>query len=355
MRSTEGRLPVADIRPDGMTTFRTTISNLPLEFLTFTKSRIIQLDPATTVPQVILTYYSGGAHCCTSTKVASRTNTGKWSVVEGQELDADGYEFEDVDGDGFVELISLDNSFNHTFESYAGSFAPSHVFRFSEGALREVTKEASIRPFLQRELRGMERSAKDHALWSSNGFLAGWAASKAQLGEVDDAWQRMLMSYDRNPMFGPEVCTVSVSLDKCPSDKLRRLPFPEALRAHFIAHGYPVPIETPSSPARRVVDTDRPIERISGTAFFITTDGHLLTNAHVVKDCKTITAFHGEEELPAKLLALDAINDLAILSTAWKPASLPSALVSVSARALRYTGCRCLGFFQAAATSRLGT
>ena len=37
-----------------------------------------------------------------------------------------------------------------------------------------------------------------------NGFLAGWVASKAQLGEVADAWRRMLENFNRSPDFGKE-------------------------------------------------------------------------------------------------------------------------------------------------------
>jgi hypothetical protein len=44
---------------------------------------------------------------------------------------------------------------------------------------------------------------------------------------------------------------------------------------------------------------------VSGTAFFITDEGHLLTNAHVVRDCQSINVMHAAgEALPARLVAL---------------------------------------------------
>lgn len=297
------------------------IAKQGLEGAESAKAKIIQLDPSTSAPQVVLTYYTGGAHCCTFTKIATLSNSGSWSIVEAPQLDSEGYEFEDVDGDGFVELINVDNSFLYTFDSYAGSFAPPKVTRFSGGTLTDVTTTPGIRLYLQRELRWMEGFAKkDNSLWTSNGFLAGWVASKAQLGEVDAAWQRMLASYDHNPMFGPEACSITLPIEKCPVDKLRRLSFPEALRAHFVAHGYPAPVEPAVAVPPRVVETIPPAQVLSGTAFFITHEGHLLTNAHVVKECRLITISHAaEEEVSAKVVAIDVTNDLAIISTPLKP------------------------------------
>jgi Clp protease len=261
------RIPTAEIRADGMATFRTVLADVSMEGAVYTKARIIQLDPSTTLPQVVLTTYTGGAHCCTITKIASPAN-GSWSVFDGRGLDGEGYEFEDVDGDGFVELINVDNSFLYTFESYAGSFAPPQVSRFRGRSLTDVTLTPSIRPYLRSELAWMEGTArKTNSLWSNNGYLAGWVATKAQLGEVDEAWQRMVVSYDRNPMFGPEECTVSLPIEKCPADRRRQVPFPNALRAHLIAHGYlaAVPVSTP--PVLSTPPTARfPIVRYGNTS-----------------------------------------------------------------------------------------
>lgn len=55
----------------------------------------------------------------------------------------------------------------------------------------------------------------------------------------------------------------------------------------------------------------------SGSGFFVTKAGHILTNAHVVEDCATLTARpDGGQPLPAQLLARDASNDLAVLKIA---------------------------------------
>jgi serine protease Do len=60
-------------------------------------------------------------------------------------------------------------------------------------------------------------------------------------------------------------------------------------------------------------------ESFSGTAFFISSDGKALTNAHVVQGCRHMTVSKGGRNSPASLVASDERNDLALLETNVKP------------------------------------
>lgn len=51
----------------------------------------------------------------------------------------------------------------------------------------------------------------------------------------------------------------------------------------------------------------------SGSGFFISANGYIVTNAHVVDGARVITVTLDEKQVPAKLVALDQANDLAIL------------------------------------------
>ncbi len=63
---------------------------------------------------------------------------------------------------------------------------------------------------------------------------------------------------------------------------------------------------------------------VSGTGFFVSAQGHVLTNHHVVNGCKTLHAsLVGNTPVEAKVLASDARNDLALLKTDLKPSSVP--------------------------------
>ena len=57
-------------------------------------------------------------------------------------------------------------------------------------------------------------------------------------------------------------------------------------------------------------------EGSSGTGFFVTAEGVVITNAHVVEDCSGIRATTAQGATAvAKLVARDVRNDLAVLST----------------------------------------
>jgi S1-C subfamily serine protease len=86
----------------------------------------------------------------------------------------------------------------------------------------------------------------------------------------------------------------------------------------------PAPQATAPSPAPAVAKaTEEPTappkpqhESSSGTGFFVSTDGVVITNAHVVEDCLAIRATTSQgATVPAKVLARDVRNDLAVLNT----------------------------------------
>jgi uncharacterized protein len=68
-------------------------------------------------------------------------------------------------------------------------------------------------------------------------------------------------------------------------------------------------------------DPDQDAKRTSssGTAFFVTPDGKALTNAHVVRGCSDVTVITGGESHPARVLARDERNDLALIATDLHP------------------------------------
>ena len=62
----------------------------------------------------------------------------------------------------------------------------------------------------------------------------------------------------------------------------------------------------------------------SGTGFFVSKDGHIITNNHVVQNCRSIEVL-GAVNSPATLIARDAQKDLAILKIA-RPSPLVAPL-----------------------------
>ncbi len=72
-------------------------------------------------------------------------------------------------------------------------------------------------------------------------------------------------------------------------------------------------------------------EKWSGSGFFVSADGHLVTNAHVVEGCKSLNVIHGlNPPVSARVLAKDTTNDLALVLIPTKPEKF--AIIRVGAK-----------------------
>ncbi len=65
--------------------------------------------------------------------------------------------------------------------------------------------------------------------------------------------------------------------------------------------------------------------RASGTGFFITDDGYLITNNHVVKEATHVRLVTSAGFISARVVKVDAANDLALLKAEGRFAALPVA------------------------------
>jgi tetratricopeptide (TPR) repeat protein len=73
------------------------------------------------------------------------------------------------------------------------------------------------------------------------------------------------------------------------------------------------------------------INSIRGTGFFVSKQGHVLTNLHIVDACRQVTVQSGRLNGAARVIALDVANDLALLATNLKPARIANWRHSVEA------------------------
>jgi S1-C subfamily serine protease len=124
-------------------------------------------------------------------------------------------------------------------------------------------------------------------------------------------------SSDDAPVYGNRLVTIiSGSLWA----SMTGAPFPTTQRASYPWERSEPPVSNaPPSAPPPATPTSRPIEPpkttfSTGSGFFVSKAGHIVTNAHVVKDCATVTVRpDGGTALPAQILARDSINDLAVL------------------------------------------
>lgn len=294
----------------------------------------LRLDATSNDHQLVFSSFWGGAHCCTVTKFIVPQN-GSWQAVPGKTADGDnGYSFEDVDGDGAAELIHADNTFLYRYTYYAASVAPTRVSRLSGTRVVDITLAPASQRYMRQSLYRLEHwAAKNPESWRSNGFLAAWVATKAVVGEFDDAWSRMLSLYDRSSDWPLTECTVEKVKDACPPGREITIDFPTALRKHLEEERY-IPrsvaqapastqvaaVPSPSAPPVPPPTTQPAVTKTSsGTGFFVGTTGQVITNAHVVEGC-TDAKVRGRSvpEAAARIVARDSINDLALLISDYR-------------------------------------
>jgi serine protease Do len=86
----------------------------------------------------------------------------------------------------------------------------------------------------------------------------------------------------------------------------------------------PSPTPSPSTPGPGP-HQEEPLMVKSGTGFFVTIDGRVVTNAHVIQDCSEIHVGTGQGNyVLGHLIATDPVNDLALLKVDFSPSHIGS-------------------------------
>lgn len=314
-------VPVLTISEGGVPRFETALDESETRNAN-ARLQIAILDPSAPAPQFVFSSYWLGAHCCTVVKILTRTPAG-WEAIEAGTLDGSaGYDFEDFDSDGRLELVSIDQSFLYAFGPYVHSWAPIKLEQLQGNQLADLRNDPRfLRRYRQELFRLQHQAVLRPELWRSNGYLAAWVALKSVLGEHDEAWQKMLANYDRSSDWPLTICDVKLADGSCPKGSERTVPFPVALRNHLEKNGYvagsPAPAVSvatppPAEPAQPSTTADE--FKSFGTGFFVTSAGHVVTNHHVVQGCDDILIRRPADFSDrATVVASDKNNDLALL------------------------------------------
>ncbi|MGG6240743.1 hypothetical protein ACQ4N7_19150 [Nodosilinea sp. AN01ver1] len=183
--------------------------------------------------EVVVQTFTGGAHCC----LAYTTYTwqdDQFNPTYFGYLDGGGGEFIDLNSDGLMEFVTLDNAFFYSFSSYAGSYPPSVILTYQNGAYRDTTTQFTN--YLEDLAAGMRFTIEDPEFADrgsdKNGVLAGYVAQSIRLGQYRDAWQYMLAHYDRADDWGLETYDDNGDVAEQYAD------FPTALYAFLKDLGY---------------------------------------------------------------------------------------------------------------------
>lgn len=196
---------------------------------------VVKLDPDDTSSQVLISAFSGGAHCCSDLTMHESRN-GQWRSVELGSWDGDTPSMPaDLDGDGIKEFQFVDQAFLYAFASYADSWAPPLIHKVVNGQVEDVSTSPAFRAVFEAALI----ESREACLERSNGACAAYVAAAARIGRLDTAWEDMLGAYDQASEWTlPTACRVRTA-GECPvGADLIFSTYPEALQWFLGEHGY---------------------------------------------------------------------------------------------------------------------
>lgn len=200
--------------------------------------QIAELDPNNPYPEVVVSFYTGGAHCCSQTSVVTSDADGsEWTTIDVGEFDGGPMLAIDLDRDGTYEFETRDNAFLYAFACYACSEAPLQVLALKDGKIEDVSDDPRFKPAHAAWLKNMIVGVPEEDV---NGFLAGYVGEKIRLGEGRQAWELMLKYYDRASDWGLDICEHDVDENGECLGETTRLTFPEALERMLNENGYKI-------------------------------------------------------------------------------------------------------------------
>jgi hypothetical protein len=202
--------------------------------------QIAEMDPSNPYPEVLLSSFTGGAHCCNQIQVLTSDRNGKsWREVKLGSFDGGPSPAEDPLRNGRFLIVAIDNRFLYRFACYACSTAPARIWVLQGDAFVDVSHRPEFMPIHRRNLQRMAAWFQQKKPRSSNGFLAGYVANKALVGEFADGWGRMLRRFQSSSDWDLTECKGKRDFNgKCQGREIVYSSFPQALRAFLIETGY---------------------------------------------------------------------------------------------------------------------
>ena len=170
--------------------------------------------------------------------------------------------------------------------------------------------------------QGVPKNGKEAEKWFRKGAVQGDKFSQLNLGELYKAGDGVPQNYiEAYKWFN---IAAAQGAGGGMRDKLAEKMSPEQIaEGQRLSAAFVPGKDTPGSNSDNSTSPENPTA--TGTGFFITDDGYLITNNHVVKDATKVRLVTSAGMIDAKVVKVDAANDLALLKAEGKFAPLPIA------------------------------
>lgn len=157
--------------------------------------------------QLVLSLYSGGAHCCSIEQVyVAQSGSEKLKRAE-YDFGDPGVRLEPIGVKGGDDFVSANDAFAYAFTDYAASGMPIEILTFYNGAFHNVTRRFPdlIAKDAAQWIKAFRADAPSHYL-DTVGVVAAWVADEDLLGKSAAAQQfleRQAAEGHLNSAIGP--------------------------------------------------------------------------------------------------------------------------------------------------------
>lgn len=156
-------------------------------------------------PEVIVDFYTGGAHCCTYSLIYRYDAAKKTYSAMKHDWGNVGYALERIGKDKELVFKSNDDRFAYAFASFAASGFPLQIWKYQQGKLVDVTRRFPKQVYGNAyQYWQSYQEARSQDSDETKGLLAAYLADKYLLGQERDGWQQVQKVYqerDRREFF----------------------------------------------------------------------------------------------------------------------------------------------------------
>jgi hypothetical protein len=164
--------------------------------------RVLRLDRGPE-PEVLVSLYTRGAHCCWLGRVYRYVPASRTYALTARNFADPGFILRDLTHDGLPEFVTADARFAYEFTSFAFSAFPPGVFSYRPGRFVNITRR--FRGLIAADAR-RRRAAYNAAARTPGqdvrGVLAAYVADEYLLGQPQTGWSLVQAAMSRGYLSG---------------------------------------------------------------------------------------------------------------------------------------------------------